>query len=94
MKKIYRFVDYAFTLYIAPTTCRGFNVPSYLLLRYKTIYWISLLATIICQTLAVGFTLLWAYGLFRGYGKVALLFRSASSPHLLLPFIPIPMPIT
>lgn len=90
-EKIYRFVDYAFTLYIALELL--VVALMFLLIPFAGgtpgpfigfLYWL----TIICQTLAVGFTLLWAYGLFRGYGKVALLFSLCLFVLTYLPFIP------
>ena len=90
-ENIYRFIDYALALYIA----LEFLIIGLMFLpipfadstpwpHIGFFYWLN-----ICRmTLTIGFTLFWAYGLFRGYGKMALLFSLCFFVLAQTPFIP------
>lgn len=90
-EKIYRFVDYAFALYIALELL--VVALMFLLIPFADnspgpfvgfIYWLNIFRV----ALAIGFMLFWAYGLFRGYGRMALLFSLCCFVLTYMPFFP------
>lgn len=90
-ERIYRFVDYALASYIVLEVLAAalMLLPIYFLENSPWpytgfIYWLDIFR----QTLVMGFTLFWAYGLFRGYGRKALLFSLCLFVLTYLPFIP------
>jgi len=90
-EKIYRFVDYALAAYMALELL--VMELMFLLIPFADnspgpyigfIYWLNNFRGI----LAIGFMLLWIYGLFRGNGRMALLFSLCFFVLTYLPFIP------
>ena len=90
-EKIYRFVDYALASYMALELL--VMALMFLLIPFAGswqspyvgfIYWLN----IFLGTLSIGFMLLWTYGLFRGNGRMVLLFSLCCFVLTYLPFIP------
>jgi len=86
----YRFLDYALASYMAIEIIAGhflFFMPfpeDFLAPYIGFLYWLDIFRIV----LVIGFVLCWIYGLFRGYGRMAMLFSLCCLVLTYMPFIP------